>query len=101
MSPLRGYQYDKELETGELARRASTPAGDTWFHIAFAPRDGTFVRIRDDEGYTYVSRFAEPHWWMLGLTPGRKGPAPARIADDVIYNGDLDIRRVVQFQPLP
>lgn len=68
---------------------------DTWLHIAFAPKDGRRVRVKSDEGTTHVAVFKPPHWWVMG-------DYAARIADDVLFNGDRDlIMTAVQFQELP
>ena len=37
-----------------------------WNDIATAPRDGSQVRIMDDEGAVRRMSFAQPHWWDVG-----------------------------------
>lgn len=65
-----------------------------WLHIAFAPKDGRSVRVKSDEGTTHVARFHPPCWWVMGNHA-------ARIADDVLFNGDRDlIMTAVQFQEI-
>lgn len=65
-----------------------------WLHIAFAPRDGSEVRVKSDEGSTHRARFRAPHWWEMGN-------GAARIADDILYDGSFgDVWRAVQWQPI-
>lgn len=63
-----------------------------WKPIKYAPRDGTKIRLRNDEGGTHTGTFAAPHWWMIA-----RG---ARIADGDLYNGEVDIMRAVEWQEL-
>lgn len=71
---------------------------DNWKHIVFAPRDGTRVRLRDDEGKTYTGDFSEPCWWVIARS--NKGSPIARIADDVLCNPATSVLRAVQYQEI-
>lgn len=62
-----------------------------WRDIKTAPRDGTRVRLKRDDGTTCVGEFRSPHWWNLG------GGA-ARIADGHMYGDEADIMRAVEWQ---
>lgn len=64
-----------------------------WRPIDSAPRDGTKVRLMNDEGGTHRGYFVAPCWWMIA--------AGVRIADEKTYRGDTDIMRAVKWRPLP
>lgn len=64
-----------------------------WRPIKTAPRDGTRVRLKADDGTTYAGQFKSPHWWNLG------GGA-ARLADGELYKDEADLMRAVEWQEI-
>lgn len=72
-------------------------AEEVWFHIAFAPRDGSRVRVRSDTGcVVHEAHFVAPYWWVNDTYPNG-----AVLTDDVIYGTPNVFDSAVQFQVLP